>query len=59
NQTAHVTVGTASPDIKPVESNHLLARWLQEGSGPTGIKEIPVKGNVELEGTVKAVLSKR
>ncbi|RMY64547.1 hypothetical protein D0863_09748 [Hortaea werneckii] len=59
NQTAHVTVGTASPDIKPVESNHLLARWLQEGSGPTGIKELPVKGNVELEGTVKAVLSKR
>ncbi|CAK4031211.1 tRNA ligase 1 [Lecanosticta acicola] len=58
NNTAHITVGTASPDVKPKESNELLARWLQEGSGPNGIHEMSVKGNVELEGTVKATLSR-
>ena len=58
NATAHITVGTASPNVKPVESNNLLARWLQEGSGANGIKEMTVKGNVELEATVKGVLSR-
>ena len=58
NATAHITVGTASQSIKPFESNNLLARWLQEGSGANGIKEVTVKGNVELEGTVKGVLQK-
>ncbi|KAK4635845.1 tRNA ligase 1 [Fulvia fulva] len=58
NQTAHVTVGTASPDVKPKESNDLLARWLREGSGQNGIYEMTVKGNVELEGVVKGVLSR-
>ncbi|KXS96755.1 hypothetical protein AC578_5350 [Pseudocercospora eumusae] len=58
NKTAHITVGTASPDIKPKESNDMLARWLQEGSGANGINEMAVKGNVELEGTVKGILSR-
>nr|POF08125.1 trna ligase 1 [Quercus suber] len=59
NATAHVTVGTAEPAIKPKEANDLLARWLREGSGPTsGIAEMAVKGNVELEGTVRGVLSR-
>ncbi|EME50251.1 hypothetical protein DOTSEDRAFT_68956 [Dothistroma septosporum NZE10] len=58
NQTAHVTVGTASPDVKPKESNDLLARWLREGSGQNGIHELAVRGNVELEGSVKGVLSR-
>lgn len=58
NKTAHVTVGTAAPSIKPVESNSLLERWLQEGSGANGIMEMAIKGNVELEGSAKAVLRK-
>ncbi|KAL8947536.1 MAG: hypothetical protein Q9222_006197, partial [Ikaeria aurantiellina] len=33
NATAHVTVGTASPDIKPKESSELLERWMEGGSG--------------------------
>lgn len=58
NATAHVTVGTAAPNIKPVESNTLLAQWLKEGSGANGIGEMAVKGNVELEGTVHSVIQK-
>ncbi|KAK3720408.1 tRNA ligase [Vermiconidia calcicola] len=58
NSTAHVTVGTAAPSVKPVESNSLLARWLQEGSGANGVREMVVKGNVELEGAVRGVLSR-
>jgi tRNA ligase len=58
NVVAHVTVGTASADIKPKESNDLLATWLRVGSGSEGIQELAVTGNVELEGTVKAVLAR-
>ena len=57
NPVAHVTVGTASKDIKPVESNGLLQRWLNEGSGQ-GVQEMMVKGSVVLGGTVKGVLSR-
>lgn len=60
NKIAHVTVGTSSPAVKPKESNDLLDKWLSLGSGddPNGIMELPVKGNVELEGVVKGVLSR-
>jgi tRNA ligase len=59
NETAHVTVGTVSSDIKPKESNDLLKRWLQYGSGgSTGISEMTIKGHVELPATVKGVLQK-
>lgn len=58
NRTAHVTVGTSSPAVKPKESNDLLERWLREGSGENGIMEVPVKGSVELEGVVRGVLSR-
>lgn len=59
NKIAHVTVGTASNDIKPKESNDLLARWLSEGSGgQTGIQEMVVNGHVVLDGTVKGILSR-
>ncbi|KAF1826237.1 tRNA ligase [Dissoconium aciculare CBS 342.82] len=58
NITAHITVGTASPDIKPKESNDLLETWLRIGSGSEGIQELAVAGNVELEGTAKAVLAR-
>jgi tRNA ligase len=56
NTTAHVTVGTSSPAVKPKESNDLLERWLAEGSGgASGIMEVQVKGSVELEGVVRGV----
>ncbi|EOA81834.1 tRNA ligase [Exserohilum turcicum] len=59
NPVAHVTVGTAAPNIKPMESNTLLQRWLNEGSGgQTGIGELSVKGNVVLEGSVRGVLGR-
>lgn len=59
NPVAHVTVGTASQNIKPKESNDLLQRWLNEGSGDhNGIGEIAVKGNVELSGSVRGVLGR-
>lgn len=65
NAVAHITVGTSSPAIKPVESNALLARWLAEGAGgaagaagANGIFEVVVEGNVELEGIVRAVWQK-
>ncbi|KAF2156036.1 tRNA ligase [Myriangium duriaei CBS 260.36] len=60
NAIAHITVGTASESIKPKESNDLLAKWNQEGSGEhSGIQEILVKGFVELPATVKAVMQRR
>ncbi|OJD38597.1 trna ligase [Diplodia corticola] len=59
NKIAHVTVGTANKDIKPKESNDLLQRWLQEGSGEgSGIRELMVPGQVVLDGVVKGVLQR-
>lgn len=59
NKLPHITVGTASSDIKPKESNDLLARWMQEGCTPqNGIHDMLVSGNVELEGVVKCILSR-
>ena len=59
NPIAHVTVGTASPNIKPMKSNALLQRWVNGGSGDqTGIGELSVRGNVVLEGSVRGVLGR-
>lgn len=59
NEVAHVTVGTAAPNIKPMESNALLQRWLSEGSGAqSGIGELSVRNNVVLEGSVRGVLGR-
>ncbi|KAF4556938.1 RNA ligase-like protein [Elsinoe fawcettii] len=59
NKVAHITVGTADESIKPKESNDLLERWLENGSGEaTGIGEIMVKGHVELPGVVRAVMQR-
>lgn len=56
NSVAHITLGTASSDIKPKESNMLLEKWLEVGSGgESGIEETEIKGNIVLDGTVKAV----
>lgn len=60
NVVAHVTVGTAAQDIKPKESNDLLEKWLEVGSGgETGIGELLLEGNVTLQGQVKAVMQQR
>lgn len=60
NALAHVTVGTAGKEIKPKESNDLLQKWLQNGSGPeTGIGELQIQGSRVLQGTVKTVMSNR
>lgn len=58
NAVAHVTVGTAGSNIKPQESNTLLERWHQRGSGgSTGIQEVEIEGDGRvLAGTVKAVM---
>lgn len=57
NNIPHITIGTASPDIKPKESNDLLQRWLEFGSGGhTGIYEIEVKGVKVVNGIVGPVM---
>ena len=59
NPIAHVTVGTASREVKPKESNDLLQRWLKEGSGDSlKTRELVVEGEVVLQGSVKGVLSR-
>lgn len=59
NPIPHITVGTASPDVKPKESNDLLRRWVEVGSGgDTGIFEAEVKGVMVIDGTVGLVMSR-
>ena len=59
NTVPHITVGTRRDDIKPKESNDLLQKWLQEGSGEqTGISEAVIKGGLVVEGVVHGVLSR-
>jgi tRNA ligase len=61
NEVSHVTVGTASQDIKPKESNDLLRLWLEEGSQGeegNGIFELEVKGVKVVEGVVKGILQR-
>ncbi len=59
NSISHITIGTANPSIKPKESNDLLARWSQEGSGVnTGISELAIEPKVEMYGDVKAVAAR-
>lgn len=60
NAIPHVTIGTISPDVKPKETNDLLARWMdgnEEGNGPK-IWEKEIPGMKVLEGTVKAVMQR-
>ncbi|KAB8291278.1 hypothetical protein EYC80_009964 [Monilinia laxa] len=60
NEIAHITVGTRGNDVKPKESNDLLKRWLEQGSGDeTRIGEVVIDGRKTVSGTVKGVLSNR
>lgn len=57
NAIPHVTVGTVSAGVKPKESNDLLRRWVEVGSGgETGIWEAEVKGVKVVEGVVGVVM---
>ena len=56
NAMAHITVGTASEGIKPVESNALLEGW--EKGTRKGVRDKRITGSVVLEGPVRAVLSR-
>jgi tRNA ligase len=59
NTVAHITVGTRGDEVKPKESNDLLKRWLEVGSGDeSGIGEVAIEGRQIVEGTVKGVLSR-
>jgi tRNA ligase len=53
NETAHITIGTSSPSIKPFESNTLCAKWVK---GDANIDQEVINGRVALYGTVKGVL---
>jgi tRNA ligase len=57
NTIPHVTVGTVAPSVKPKESNDLLKRWLELGSGgDTGIFEAEVPGVKVVEGTINVTM---
>jgi tRNA ligase len=59
NNVAHITVGTRDDGVKPKESNDLLARWLEVGSGEeSGIFDIAFEEKICLAGVVKGVLSR-
>ncbi len=59
NKLPHITVGTSDSNVKPKESNDLLARWLEVGSGgDTGIGERLIDGKTTLKGNVRGVLSR-
>ncbi|KAI1467675.1 tRNA ligase [Daldinia caldariorum] len=59
NKVPHITVGTRDDTVKPKESNDLLQRWLEVGSGPdTGIGERVIEGNTIIKGSVRGVLSR-
>lgn len=59
NQVAHITVGTRADDVKPKESNDLLKRWIEVGSGDdSGIGEVAIEGRIIVDGTVKGILSR-
>lgn len=57
NSIPHITVGTVAPSVKPKESNDLLQRWVEVGSGgDTGIFEAEVPGVKVVEGTIKVTM---
>ncbi|CAG8886018.1 unnamed protein product [Penicillium egyptiacum] len=59
NPIPHITVGTAAPEVKPKESNDLLQRWVEVGSGgDTGIFEAEVEGVKVVDGVVGLVMSR-
>ncbi|KAH7160092.1 RNA ligase-domain-containing protein [Dactylonectria estremocensis] len=59
NRVAHITVGTRDNSVKPVESNTMLARWLEMGStAETNIGEVVFEKKPTLKGKVLGVSSR-
>lgn len=59
NEIAHITIGTRGNEVKPKESNDLLKKWIQDGSGDeTGIGEIDIEERPIVNGVVHGVLSR-
>ncbi|KAL6907268.1 RNA ligase domain-containing protein [Trichoderma evansii] len=60
NRVAHITVGTRDDAVKPKESNDLLAKWLEEGTGgeENRIREVVFDDKPMIKGIVKGVLSR-
>ena len=60
NEHAHITIGTASKNIKPKESSDLLQRYVEKGaSAESSIHELEIEKGMRLEGSVIAVLQQR
>jgi tRNA ligase len=57
NAVAHITVGTRDQSVKPKESNDLLVRWLQEGTGGN-IGERAFEPKPAVKGVVRGVLAR-
>lgn len=53
NTIPHITVGTAEPKIKPVESNDMLLKWKR---GEPGIQSLEIKGDRIVQAKVAAVV---
>ena len=59
NAVPHITIGTRDDQVKPKESNDLLKRWLEVGSGDeSGIGELAIERPIILNGDAHGVLSK-
>lgn len=58
NTIAHITVGTGGPDIKPMETNQLLARWESGEADGAAIHDKEIPGGKILEGSVKPVFQR-
>lgn len=60
NKVAHITVGTRDNNVKPKESNDLLAKWLADGAGGEGsaIRDVGFEGRPSVKGVVKPVMQR-
>ena len=58
NEIPHITVGTSHEQIKPKESNALLARWMAGDLSDGKIFEKAVPGLKVLEGSVRPILQR-
>lgn len=57
NRVAHITVGTRDATVKPKESNDLLAKWLEVGTGGK-LQEVVFDEKPTVKGLVRGVLSR-
>ncbi|KAH8649949.1 RNA ligase-domain-containing protein [Xylariales sp. PMI_506] len=58
NRVAHVTVGTRDQQVKPKESNDLLAKWLELGPTDGNLHERAFESKPVVKGVVRGVLAR-